>query len=39
MLVRTVTTVQGFSLTDSKKAKIKNGKLDIKSPDLNWAKF
>jgi hypothetical protein len=25
-------------LTDSKKAKIKNGKMDIKSPDLNWAK-
>jgi hypothetical protein len=35
MPVLTVTLVKVFSLTDSKKAKIKNGKMDIKSPDLN----
>jgi hypothetical protein len=39
MLVLNMTLVKVFSLTVSKKGKIKNVKVVIKSRDLNWAKL
>lgn len=39
MFVLNMTLVKVFALTDIKKAKIRNGKMDIKPSDLNWAEL